>query len=86
MTFVSPENSRLLVSEANSRSFSQLSMLHSQLFLIELSTMFFLGSYDPRSGTGATQSYWRHEVVLAAEGDWRIFTTHYPLLTTHYGS
>jgi hypothetical protein len=48
--------------------------------------MFFLGSYDPRSGTGATQSYWRHEVVLAAEGDWRIFTTHYPLLTTHYGS
>ena len=33
---------------------------------------FFLGSYGPRSGTGATQSYWRHEVVLAAEGDWRI--------------
>ena len=29
------------------------------------------GSYCPRSGTGATQSYWRHEVVLTAEGDWR---------------
>ena len=26
---------------------------------------------SPRSGTGTTQSYWRHEVVLAAEGDWR---------------
>jgi len=26
---------------------------------------------NPRSGTGTTQSYWRHEVVLAAEGDWR---------------
>ena len=32
---------------------------------------FFLGSYGPRSGTGATQSYWHREAILAAEGDWR---------------
>ena len=44
-------DSRLLVSEANSRqrSFSKLSTLHSPLI------------FCPRSGTGTTQSYWRHE-------------------------
>ena len=38
--------------------------------------------FCPRSGTGATQSYWHREAILAAEGDWRFFITlHAPLST-----
>ena len=83
MTFVGSENSRLLVSEANSRSFSTLHAPLSTAFKslhappqavppaqagIKIKSV----KISPRSGTGATQSYWRHEVVLAAEGDWRV--------------
>ena len=31
--------------------------------------------FCPRSGTGATQSYWHREAILAAAGDWRFFIT-----------
>ena len=38
--------------------------------------------FCPRSGTGATQSYWHREAILAAAGDWRFFITlHAPLST-----
>ena len=58
------ENSRSLMSEASSRqcSFSPLSTLHSPPI------------FCPRSGTGATQSYWHRVAILAAEGDWQLLT------------
>ncbi len=46
-------------SELSTCSLSLLSTLHSPPI------------FCPQSGTGTMQSYWRHEVVLAAEGDWR---------------
>jgi len=74
----------VLGEDQRSEERKKLLLLFSSRERSELS--FFLGSYGPRSGTGATQSYWHREAILAAEGDWRIFATHYPLFTTHYGS
>jgi len=56
------------------------------MFVVEYSELesFVLGIYctainrkcrQEGSGTGATQSYWHREAILAAEGDWRFFET-----------
>jgi hypothetical protein len=74
-------NSRPLVSGTERLVIAQLSMLHSQRLSrahappqavppARAGTKIKSVKISPRSGTGATQSYWRHEVVLAAEGDW----------------